>query len=41
MTARLPIPKGDLNNWDAILNAFLSVGHNADGSFYILLNMMY
>jgi hypothetical protein len=29
---RLPIPKGDLNSWDTILNDFLGVAHNSDGT---------
>lgn len=32
MTARLPIVGGDDNDWGAILNDFLEVAHNADGS---------
>jgi hypothetical protein len=32
MPARLPIVAGDSNAWGTILNAFLSVAHNADGS---------
>lgn len=31
-TQRLPISKGDLNTWDAILNGFMLVAHNSDGS---------
>lgn len=30
--ARLPIPGGDINNWDNILNQYLSVSLNADGT---------
>ncbi len=30
--ARLPTPGGDDGNWGEILNDFLSVGHNSDGS---------
>lgn len=32
MTARLPIPGGDDGNWGDILNEFLNVGHNSDGT---------
>src|SRR5580765_6902526 len=30
--ARLPTPGGDDGNWGDILNAFLNVGHNSDGT---------
>ncbi len=30
--ARLPVPGGDSGNWGAILNQYLSVSHNADGT---------
>lgn len=30
--ARLPIPGGDTNEWGSVLNAYLQVSHNADGS---------
>src|SRR5580658_7326501 len=32
MTARLPTPGSDDNTWGGILNDFLSVSHNADGT---------
>lgn len=32
MTARLPTPGGDDNNWGTILNEFLDVSHNSDGT---------
>lgn len=32
MTARLPTVAGDDNNWGGILNTFLQVAHNADGT---------
>lgn len=32
MTARLPTPGGDDDTWGDILNSFLEVSHNADGS---------
>ena len=32
MTARLPIIHGDLENWDTILNEYLQVSHNNDGT---------
>ncbi len=32
MSARLPIPGSDTGNWGEILNAFLLVAHNTDGS---------
>jgi hypothetical protein len=30
--ARLPIPGGDSGNWGEILNNFLSIEHNSDGT---------
>ena len=30
--ARLPIPGGDAGSWGGVLNDFLGVEHNADGS---------
>ena len=30
--ARLPIPGADNDNWGALLNEFLLVGHHADGN---------
>ncbi|HEV7928530.1 MAG TPA: hypothetical protein VGP12_00195, partial [Nitrosospira sp.] len=30
--ARLPTPGGDSNTWGTILNDFLSVEHNSDGT---------
>jgi len=30
--ARLPIPGGDSGNWGKILNNFLSIEHNSDGT---------
>jgi len=32
MTERLPTPGGDNNNWGTILNGYLGVAHNSDGS---------
>jgi hypothetical protein len=32
MTNRLPTPGGDIGNWGTILNDFLAVAHNTDGS---------
>jgi len=32
MTARLPKPGSDNNVWGAILNDFLAVSHNTDGT---------
>lgn len=32
MTARLPIPGGDVGDWGSILNTYLEVSHNADGT---------
>ncbi len=32
MTARLPDPGGDANSWGNILNSFLVVAHNSDGT---------
>lgn len=32
MTQRLPIPGSDNGTWGTILNGFLEVSHNADGS---------
>ncbi len=32
MTARLPVPGSDQNAWGQILNDFLSVSHNVDGT---------
>ena len=32
MTVRLPVPGSDAGNWGDILNAFLLVAHNSDGS---------
>lgn len=32
MTQRLPIPGSDQNNWGGILNDFLGVSHNSDGT---------
>ena len=32
MAARLPIPGGDEGQWGEILNQYLSVEHNADGT---------
>jgi hypothetical protein len=32
MTARLPKPGGDTGSWGTILNDFLEVAHNGDGS---------
>jgi len=32
MTQRLPNPGGDVGNWGDILNAFLEVSHNGDGT---------
>lgn len=32
VTARLPAPGGDTNNWGTILNDFLGVSHNPDGT---------
>src|SRR6266567_4794982 len=32
MTARLPIVDGDVGNWGVILNDFLEVSHNGDGT---------
>ena len=32
MTARLPTPGGDNNIWGSILNTFLEVSHNSDGT---------
>ncbi|MCA9331472.1 hypothetical protein KC968_00860 [Candidatus Saccharibacteria bacterium] len=33
--ARLPIPGQDFNTWGIVLNDFLSVGHNPDGTLKI------
>lgn len=30
--ARLPVPGGDTGQWGTVLNSFLSVGHNSDGT---------
>src|SRR5438128_1978776 len=32
MTQRLPLPGGDNGTWGNILNAFLQVSHNSDGT---------
>lgn len=32
MTARLPTPDGDENDWGTVLNDFLSVSLNSDGT---------
>lgn len=32
MTARLPIPGSDVGDWGNILNTYLEVSHNADGT---------
>src|SRR5437588_4584216 len=32
---RLPTINGDNNSWGTLLNAFLAVGHNADGTLLI------
>jgi hypothetical protein len=32
VTARLPIPGGDDGSWGDVLNSFLGVSHNADGT---------
>jgi hypothetical protein len=32
MSTRLPTPGGDSGNWGDILNAFLGVGHDANGN---------
>ena len=32
MSKRLPIPGGDTGNWGVILNEYLSVEHNPDGT---------
>jgi hypothetical protein len=32
MTARLPTPGGDTGQWGTILNGFLAVSHNSDGT---------
>jgi hypothetical protein len=37
--ARLPVPGGDDNDWGDILNEFLSVSHNADGTMALPLNI--
>lgn len=33
--ARLPVPGADAGTWGNVLNDFLSVGHNSDGSLKI------
>jgi len=33
--ARLPVPGNDHNKWGEILNAFLRIEHNADGTHNI------
>jgi len=33
--ARLPTVGGDINNWGTVLNEFLSVGHNPDGTLVV------
>lgn len=35
MTVRLPIPGSDVDNWGDILNGFLGVAHNGDGTLKI------
>ncbi len=32
MAARLPVPGGDSGNWGTVLNDFLAIEHNADGT---------
>lgn len=39
--ARLPIISGDNNNWGTILNAFLNVSHNQDGTLKDGLNVSF
>jgi hypothetical protein len=39
MTTRLPIISGDNDNWGYLLNSFLQVAHNADGSLSALYNV--
>jgi hypothetical protein len=38
MSQRLPIPGGDAGTWGNILNGFLEVGLNNDGSLKLTVN---
>src|SRR6266581_1890521 len=40
MSARLPSVGGDSGNWGTILNQFLQVGHNSDGTLNGVLSVI-